>query len=115
MHHVRLWRFYYGDNNNKDLRMQLHVWYMILVEKLLCLFTDMHMSVRLSINPFVCPSLGKVILSATIQDKCIKYLVAIPLTNEQISFNHFVRLSVGYSFTTYGRIFPYFSIMSYAN
>ncbi len=49
--------------------------------------------------------LRNVIFSAPIQDKYLKFLVKIPLTNDHLFSNNFVCLSIslGNSFATYGR------------
>ncbi len=63
----------------------------------------------MSICPYVSPPirfLGNVI-SRLLFNIFSNFLVKIPLDNEHVFYNHFVRLSFVKSFATYGYIRPY--------
>ncbi len=57
-----------------------------------------------SVRPSICPSENEnMIFIAPIPN----FLLKIPLTNEHLFYNYFVRLYVGNTYTTYSRIRPF--------
>ncbi len=60
---------------------------------------------------YVCPSetfLGKLIVLAPVQDKCINLFIKILPTKKHLIYNYFVRMSGIKSYATFERTHPHF-------
>ena len=55
------------------------------------------------------------VFSAPIQDKSLKFMVKISLTNEYLFYNQFFHLPVSDSFAYYGRTHPCLTTQEFSN